>query len=228
MLGLLLAVSISITVPDSAPGVFRDGPIRHFECFNIVRLADHARTMGPSADNVTAVLTSHCSKISGKRREVCGRLIPDKISFILAQLDLKTLPEDICTQLGFERAITRSRFMEKSTCISIMDQLKEDEKKKKSEGGGEPAKLPRLPGGALAGVQRRFFGAPVFCRTMETQERVSCQIVTRLALRKMKSELDAELDAAAICDKLQEMKWLNFSVPAKPEGESKRGDSPRL
>jgi hypothetical protein len=218
MLALLL--SLSLSEPETVRSVPRpptsESRIRHFECFNIVRLTEHSVTIGRSPENITALLTTHCDKIADTRKNICLSLVPAKIPTILAQLQDKKHPEDICTSLGFERLVTYSRTMEKEKCVKIVDQLKEYQKTNESIADAEP-RFPKLPGSALSGsklgFQRRFFGAPKFCREMEKEDRISCNIVTRVALRKTKTELDTGVASATICDKLQETKYLNFSVP---------------
>jgi hypothetical protein len=220
MIVLLLFLSLSEIehpIPDRR-GPPSDIRVGHFECFNIVRLVEHGLTVGRSIDNITDLLTSHCHKLSGTRKMICLTIVPDKIPPILTELEQKKHPEDICGALGFKRVITYSRAMTREKCVSIIDQLKVSEKKTEPVATVDQERSPRSAGGSTIGYpkgfQRKFFAVPKFCGEMEKDDRISCNIVTRVTMRKLKNDVDTGVSSGVICDKLQETNYVNFSAPA--------------
>jgi hypothetical protein len=220
MLFLTISVASIINVAGtSTRKQTKEGRIRHFECFNIVKLAETALNEGGSDASVTTALKYHCGNLSDVRQAICLELVPVKIQIILSDLRAKKGSEEICTDLGSPTLLHTVREVAKADCTKMIDSLKQD---LKNEGDGSLG-LPSAAGSDLSQLgntikslskqfvrrmtPRRF----TFCRAMDKESRITCNIVSRVALKLMKTELADGTESGEICTKLQKTGFLRLT-----------------
>jgi hypothetical protein len=197
----------------------KESRIRHFECFNVVRLVEQGRQMGRSRANLTAFLESHCERLIDPRRDICLSIVPDKVRQILLFLEDNKPHEEICSSLGFKRIAGPGRVIEKDQCIRIVDLVKADRAKQQNTSrtsvGGRDSTEQFSGFFRHLAFRRRFASGSEICREVEENDRKTCHIVARLVLRTMPAAIEEGASSRALCSELQRHRYLNFS--GKPQ-----------
>jgi hypothetical protein len=131
--------------PLAHPKGLRQGQdrIRHFECFNIVRVIERESRANKSRPEISSGLMTHCSRLNDFRQNICAAIVPGRITEALGLLEQKRRPDFVCEMLGYSRWFGNSRFVSEATCIKVIDEVRQlpDVKSGKSpfkRGGRQP------------------------------------------------------------------------------------------
>jgi hypothetical protein len=191
--------------------------VRHFECFNVIRIIDHAIRDGKSTSAITDELSSHCTKLADPRKNICQSIVPLHISNITTQLSDKKHPDEICESLGFIRHFS-GRVISTSQCVRFVN-LTRFEVAAQTESSDEKKKsllpLPR-PFSKLGSVLskrsfRRFFGFSSVCKDVTADERIGCHVISRLVGRELPENIDRNVTNLEICQKLNDRHLIKLS-----------------
>jgi hypothetical protein len=242
-----------------AHSLVADDRIRHFECFNLVRLIERETQAGKGKEEITKVLDEHCARLDDVRKNICTAINPGQVTKILELMTEKKRPEFICEFLGFARSSGSGRLLPKTQCTSIVDRIR-------GENGPAPAarpaieplsdtsasantsnpatddkisrfrninREPKIP--SLADHQPRPFGlhrtfedhlrpfgrshfgfrhmlhGPEFCRNLEPEQAMACQMIARLVSRELRDELKSGAGSGEICQKLHDRKLIKLT-----------------
>jgi hypothetical protein len=198
---------------DLSRGPALEKRIRHFECFNIVRIIGHRKKTGKGDSEITDNLTAHCAKLRPPRRNICEAIVPSRIDNISAQLASKHKPQDICESLGFARPPSARRFVPRDQCVKFAEKAKVQPDGLDVSGTNVSlkGKLPKPFGGR--GLFSQLFGKPLLCKAAAPEERIGCYVVARLVIKGLRRDLTASMTGSEICDKLEEKKLIQFKPP---------------
>jgi hypothetical protein len=197
MLSLLVAFSTSRGDLSDATSPALTSRLRHFECYNIVRIIDHNKKAGNADSYSVDYLSTHCARLQDFRRNICQTLVPSRFANISAQLAEKRRPHQICDSLGFARSAAAG------SCVVSRDQCARFADKAKRETESGKAKLPKP-------FSRKTFYSKA-CKDVAPEERTNCFLVSRLVT---KSDIKKEMSGAEICDYLEAKKFIKFEANA--------------
>jgi hypothetical protein len=190
---ILLTQSINITF---------DGPvnterIRHFECFNVVRIVDRATR--DNKDGTSDELSAHCNKLHNPRKEICLALVPSQVANITAQLAEKRRPDEICESLGYARHFGGGREITSERCARVVDLVRDNPASAPEEAAAKEPGL-KLPKPFGKNGLTRLFGFSPACKSIAPEERIVCHVISRFVARA--DDLDSKATADEICEKL--------------------------
>jgi hypothetical protein len=196
--------------------------LRHFECFNIVRIIDHAVRDGKGAADVTTELTAHCAKLEDSRKNICTSLVPSKVAAITADVSNKTRPDVICEGLGYARPFGGSRQITAAQCAKYVELVRTE---LAAGGKDEKAHLPKpfkkREGELGRGVFGKVFAGSAACKGVEGDERFSCRVIARLISRALRSDVEKAKPASELCQNLGEKHLIKLvaegAAEAKPQ-----------
>lgn len=204
--------------------------IRHFECFNIVRMIDRMEHANKKEDEIKKALETHCEKLEDPRKNICVQIVPSQVEKINGLLKEKKRPDFICDSLGFSREFGHGRVISKEKCAALVDSVKKSHEEA-SKGQDLPPALNGTKKLIHMNMTHEMLKAPWMhktlglgvCRTIEDhEERRTCHVVARFTMRLMHEEVEKGADSTAICEKLAEKKFIKFTedqqtVEKKPE-----------
>jgi hypothetical protein len=225
MLSLLLLLSnCAPEADDSVRAHTSEERLRHFECFNVVRIIEHSLHSNKSATAITDELTSHCAKLTDPRKAICEALVPAHIGNVTAQLSANQRPDVICESLGFVRHFGGGRVVSEAQCIRYADlaraELKESDNAdaQKAPGDRLPRPFSKLAGAFRSGGFRRFLGLSAACKGVPAEERAGCHGVASLVSRGLSEGIEKAATGEEICKKLNERHLIKLSdgeIPAR-------------
>jgi hypothetical protein len=269
-----------------------DDRIRHFECFNLVRVIQRETAAGKTELDVTNSLSTHCDRLDDIRKNICIAIVPGQVPKIVELLGEKKTPDVICESLGFTRTFGAGRVIPRDQCTSNVELIRKEyaklapEEKAGLNGrppidrerlredrpdrlirdklaglredtpdrlrddrlerppppdlngpGDSPGQLKErlrrireqsLPGdrpGPLGrdreGLRRLDRGrfppgmrGSAVCKDLGQEERMVCEIISRLVLRGMTDDLESGLSSADICKKLEDRHLIKLTDAA--------------
>jgi len=210
-----------------------DDRLRHFECFNIVRVIEHESQSGKSEAEITTGLTNHCNHLEDHRRNICETIVPSQIPRVLELLKDKKRPDFVCEVLGFARGFGSGRLVSKANCITIVDSIRkepgdepvrpkvlDDEQMRErvwTERDGRPVRMrfDRPDDRFDRMLPMRLPRGPEICQAMDGDQKTVCMVLSRLVLRGMKEELRSGMSSEEICQKLEERHLIKLTDSEK-------------
>jgi hypothetical protein len=160
-----------------------------------VRSISRAVRLGKDDATLLQELTAQCDKAPGPRRNICTLLVPDQISAIKSRVTNTSRPDAICEAIGFARPFARTRLIAPDQCERFVDLARSEAKVTGSEGASRKVDLLAKAG---------FLASAKACKSLEQDQRVACQVVLRLVLRGLQSDLDKGVDSGSICQKMHD------------------------
>ena len=218
MLALFAAIAACElpTVANTGFMKFMNDRVCHFECFNIVRQMERAVNDGKEADTIKSEIGKHCEKLSAPRNETCKKMV-DSTDKVIGMLKEGKRPDFICDSLGYTRHFRLTTEIPKDKCVAVIDALKKRT---------HDTTFPRLPMGpkVLEDDEKKQIFKPIrgplipfarrfgVCKDFENpQDRMVCQIISRIAFHDMHKELEQGVESGAICDAMKEKGLVKFS-----------------
>jgi hypothetical protein len=187
--------------------------LRHFECFNVVRLIDREVRGGKQVADITADLTGHCKKLSEARKKVCLDVISAHVPAIVAQITNKTRPDAVCDSIGFRRPLSGARSIGLDQCVKFVNLVREDGSDSKDSKNRLPKPFKTKTGAQGASTLHGRFDVNAACKSFAAEEKLSCHIITRLASKGFLNELQKDARSDAICHKLDEKRLIKLVKP---------------
>lgn len=238
MFGLFAVLSLADPfVPHILP--MAEDRMRFIQCATVVRMIEREATSGKTPQEVSQNVLPHCDKLLEAHRAICQQLASTQIEKILGLVKEGKRVDFVCDILGYSHGFGTERMIPKDTCVKVIDALKEerppqlleDEPEKRS-----PELEPKDPGSLPFGLRppinklrtMPFLRRPVssVCRKFETrEERMACQIVSRLAMKETSEQISKGDSSEQICQTLQERKFIKLTEPTQ-ETEAKSTEKP--
>jgi hypothetical protein len=234
----------------AAPQNVVDDRLRYATCSKFVGMIERESHGGKSEAEIAQAIGQMCLMLNDARRNICTTLVPGQLPHILSLLGARKRPDFICEMLGFTRGFAVGRLVRSDMCARIVDRIKNDPMSvsRPADSGPDPAPLLRRPAvqpDEAAGesrlpridVDRRPFGlrgaAPrkaglklfrfgsAVCRDVEPAEKMTCHVLAKLVIRRMREELDQGASAGEICQKMQEKHLISLvEGDAKPANDA--------
>jgi hypothetical protein len=192
----LLAQSRNVTFD----GAVNTDRVRHFECFNVVRIIDRATRSDKEATAISDEVSAHCNKLPNPRKEICSAIIAASLANITAQLADTRRPDAICESLGYPRPFAGGREITAERCASVVDLVKAEPAPAEGDQGGKKVPLIKLPKPFGRRGIARIFGFSAACKSVAQEERLVCHVISRFVLRGQ--GIDKSTSSGAICEKL--------------------------
>jgi hypothetical protein len=218
---LLLLTTPAPEAEDSLRARTTEERVRHFECFNVVRIVEHSIRAGKDISAITEELSAHCEKLLDPRKNICRALVPAHVSNISDQLSAKQRPDVICESLGFARHFGGGRVVSKAQCIRYVDlaraEINESKATEEKDSGIHlPRPFSKLTDAFRAGGLRRFLGLTSACKDVPGNEKIECHVIARLFNRALRDSGDKDGTSAEICQKLNERHLIKLSDEESP------------
>jgi hypothetical protein len=203
--------SLSFSLPNHFSPIHLENEsesLRHFECFNLLRMLNHELHKEKNVSTLTVDFTSHCSKLSDTRKNVCLSIFPSRLTFVVSELKENKQPDSICDSLGFPRNVFPSQVVSKSQCEKVVQLIRKEGKKAVNSDTNSLEKFPQTlkRGGFDRLSLNKLFGLSTVCKSIASEDRMSCLLISRKILQEFQEELDHGISEQEICAKMEAKK----------------------
>ncbi|OHT17176.1 hypothetical protein TRFO_41244 [Tritrichomonas foetus] len=207
--------------------------VYHFECFNIVRQVEREIMHDGDIANVMLSLKEHCQKLPEKRKAICSSIIEEEKIKKVYQLiqNNQERPESICATIGYPRVFGGRKAISQSQCVQILDLIKEENEKMKQSRKAEDnfnkdndnndenddnhiRGRPKSPRRKDRDSSHLIVGTKV-CNNFDEKDKMLCHIITRLAMRAARTEIEEGAESLAICKKLENQHLIQMESSEK-------------
>lgn len=200
--------------------------LNYIECFNFVKNVEDGITNNLQISELKKNSKEFCNHISNKAKQgFCTSLTTDdqfdKIYELLKNENLS--PESVCNKMGYSRSFGGGRVITEEQCTHIIDLLKEDLAEKKSaednsdenerddqKRNGKSRPNSRRMKNKLPLTAKKFTGNNV-CKSFSDKDKMTCQVVARIAYRTAYEELTFNESSIRICQKLQDQRKIQLA-----------------
>lgn len=210
---LLLAFSLSLPKRKNLKS-----KLSYVECFNFIRNIEDDIHNNVPVDQIKNKGQSYCNNLPDKiRQDFCSNLIQDdqfdKLYDFIKNQNMS--PEAACSKMGYSRSFGRGKVITEEQCSNIIDAIKEELKKNPPQANSaENIKLDskRTIKQQLNKMRpnSKISFANV-CRKFDSNDKVTCQMISRIAYRTVFDDIMDGVDSIRICHRLQDLRKVQLA-----------------
>lgn len=188
----------------------------YYECASFVRHIESDVKSGVAKDQLKKKSQQYCSNIPDKvRQDFCSTLLQDDQFDKIYDFAKNQNVDSICSKLGYSRSFGRGRVITEDQCVSIIDSLKEEMKKNNEASSEETEKLDSKHNIKQQLNKKRpnsaKFSHSNVCKKFADGDKVTCQMISRVAYRTVLDDLLANAESLQICYRLQDLRKIQLA-----------------
>lgn len=187
--------------------------LSYAECFNFARNLEDEINNDVSIDELKKKAKEYCTQIPDKvRQDFCTSLSQDKqFNEMYNMIKNQNMnPESVCAKMGYSRGFGSAKLVTEEQCSNFIDLLKEELKNNK------PIDDPKIKNKNFKRNMNKFHTANRFsvnkvCKKVSENEKMACQIVTRIAYKTLLDDILAGADSTRVCHRLQDLRKIQIA-----------------